>query len=364
VALSHRNLLANLRALAAARQPVTDEAVLSTLPPSHAYELVAGQLAPLAAGARVVYAGVPLPNRVLDAMRRERITRVVLVPALFEALVRDVIDGLASKGVVDPECRVLSAGELAAHVRGLTPEDLVRLRGAIRDRVGDALHAIVIGGAATNPSWAEVMTALGIHLDAGYGLTEAGPVVAMGRSGECPPGSVGRPLQGVRVRISEDGEVLVHSESIMKGYAGDRAGTEACLDDGWLRTGDRGFLDAGGFLFITGRIKEAMVTSAGETIYPDEIEPYFASPFFAELAVVPAPGEHGNDRPTLVVVPADPGADVATLKQAAARLNAAAPVRLRVSNVIVRTEPLPRTAVGKIRRRALADALVTSGVAS
>jgi long-chain acyl-CoA synthetase len=364
VALSHHNLLANLRALATARQPVTDEALLSTLPPSHAYELVAGQLAPLAAGARIVYAGVPLPNRIVDVLRTERITRVAFVPALFEAVAREVVDGLVARGVVDPECLTLSARELAARVRVLTPERLVRMRGAIRDRVGDALHAIVIGGAATNPAWADVLTAIGIHLDVGYGLTEAGPVVAMGRSGECPPGSVGRPLEGVDVRISEDGEVLVHSESIMEGYAGDPAGTDACLDEGWLRTGDRGYLDANGFLFITGRIKEAMVTSAGETIYPDEVEPYFTSPLFAELAVVPAPAEDGNDRPILVIVPVDPAADVAALKKAAAALNAAAPARLRVSGCIVRAEPLPRTAVGKIRRRAIADAIAALGVAS
>jgi long-chain acyl-CoA synthetase len=357
VALSHRNILVNVRALLTSRQAVPDEAVLSTLPPSHAYELVAGQLAPLAAGARVVYAGVPLPNRVLEVMRTERITRAALVPALFDALAREVIDGLVAAGAADPTCRHLSAGELAARVRTLEPGGRARLRDAIRERIGTAFHAVVIGGAASDPAWADILTAVGIHLDVGYGLTEAGPVVAMGRAGECPAGSVGRPLPGVRVRIGQDDEVLVSSESIMQGYAGDRDGTDASLEDGWLRTGDRGRLDADGFLVITGRIKEAMVTSAGETIYPDEVEPYFASPLFVELAVVPAPGDDGNDRPVLVVVPADPTANVAALTKAALSLNAAAPARLRVSGVIVRTDPLPRTAVGKIRRRVIADAI-------
>ena len=364
VALSHRNLLANLRGLFAARQPVPNEAVLSTLPPSHAYELVAGQLAPLAAGARVVYAGVPMPNRVIETIRSQRITRVALVPALFEALAREVIDGLVTSGAADPDCREASVRDLAARVRAMPDDARVRLRGAIRDRIGDALHAIVIGGAATNPAWAEVLTGVGIHLDVGYGLTEAGPVVAMGRAGECPAGSVGRPLAGVLVRIAADGEVLVKGASIMEGYAADREATEACFEDGWLRTGDRGRLDAAGFLFITGRIKEAMVTSAGETIYPDEVEPFFASPLFAELAVVPAPGDDGNDWPTLVVVPTDPLADAMAVRRAAAALNAAAPARLRVSGVIVQTEPLPRTAAGKIRRRAIAQSITRTGVTS
>jgi long-chain acyl-CoA synthetase len=364
VALSHQNLLANLRGLLSARQPVPNEAVLSTLPPSHAYELVAGQLAPLVAGARVVYAGVPMPNRVIETIRTERITRVALVPALFEALAREVIDGLVTAGAADPCCRHASPLELAARVRAMPVDARAHLRRSIRDQIGDAFHAIVIGGAATNPAWAEVLTGVGIHLDVGYGLTEAGPVVAMGRAGECPAGSVGRPLDGVLVRIAEDGEVLVKSASIMEGYAADPAATAACVEDGWLRTGDRGRLDAAGFLFITGRIKEAMVTSAGETIYPDEVEPFFSSPVFAELAVVPAPGDDGNDWPTLVVVPADPQADALSVRRAAAALNAAAPSRLRVSGVIVRAEPLPRTAVGKIRRRAIAESITRSGMTS
>jgi long-chain acyl-CoA synthetase len=364
VALSHQNLLANLRGLFASRQPVPNEAVLSTLPPSHAYELVAGQLAPLAAGARVVYAGVPMPNRVIETIRTQRITRVALVPALFEALAREVIDGLVTLGAADPVCRDGAVRDLAARVRAMPDDARTRLRGSIRDRIGDALHAIVIGGAATNPSWAEVLTGVGIHLDVGYGLTEAGPVVAIGRADQCPAGSVGRPLADVQVRIAENGEVLVKGPSIMEGYAADPAATEACFEDGWLRTGDRGRLDAAGFLFVTGRIKEAMVTSAGETIYPDEVEPFFASPLFAELAVVPAPGDDGNDWPTLVVVPADPQADAMAVRRAAAVLNASAPARLRVSGVIVRTEPLPRTAVGKIRRRAIAESITRAGMTS
>jgi long-chain acyl-CoA synthetase len=364
VALSHRNILANVRALLTSRQPVPDEAVLSTLPPSHAYELVAGQLAPLAAGARIVYAGVPLPNRVIDAMRTQRITRAALVPALFNALAREVIDDLVASGAADPACRHLSVDQLAARVRLLSGDGRARLGDAIRERIGTAFHAVVIGGAASHPAWGEILTAVGIYLDVGYGLTEAGPVVAMGRAGECPAGSVGRPLPDVRVRIGHDDEVLVWSESIMQGYAGDREGTDASLEHGWLRTGDRGRVDADGFLFITGRIKEAMVTSAGETIYPDEVEPYFASPLFAEIAVVPAPGDEGNDRPTLVVVPADPAAPVAALTNVALSLNAEAPPRLRVTDVIVRSDPLPRTALGKIRRRVMADALSVGKAAS
>jgi long-chain acyl-CoA synthetase len=363
VALSHAALRANLRSVMAVREAEPDEALLSTLPPSHAYELVAGQLAPLAAGARIVYAGVPLPNRIVEAIRTQAITRMLLVPALFEALVRDVVDGLITSRVVDVSCRHLPPRDLAARARDLAPTAVAHLRAAVRERIGSSFRNVTLGGAAADPAWADVLSTAGIDLDVGYGLTEAGPVVAMGRASECPPGSVGQPLPGVEVRIGAADEVFVRTEAAMQGYAGDSAATAAAFEGRWLRTGDCGRLDTAGFLFITGRIKEAMVTSAGETIYPDEIEPYYRSPLFAELAVVPAPGADGNDQPTLVVVPAGTAIGEGTISRAVAALRAAAPPRLRVSGFVWRTTPLPRSAVGKIRRRALADELRPFGLA-
>jgi long-chain acyl-CoA synthetase len=364
VALSHGALGANLRSLLTARQADPDEALLSTLPPAHAYELVAGQLAPLAAGARIVYAGVPLPNRIVEAVRTQAITRMVIVPALFEALVRDVIDGLISQNAVEEACRTLAPGELATRLRGLSPAGASRLRTGIRERLGPSLRIVTLGGAASNSAWADVLAIAGIDLDVGYGLTEAGPVVAIGRASQCPAGSVGQPLPGVQVRINADDEVVVRTDAVMQGYSGDPAATAAAFDGPWLRTGDRGRVDEAGFLFITGRIKEAMVTAAGETIYPDEIEPYYASPLFAEYAVVPAKGADGNDQPTLVVVPASPATDEDVIRRAVGALTAAAPPRLRIHGFTCRTLPLPRTAVGKIRRRVLADDLRPDEVTS
>lgn len=371
VALSHAALRANLRALEASRTPEPGETVLSTLPPSHAYELVAGQLAPLAAGARIVYAGALLPNRLIDTIRTQAVTRMMLVPALLDMLVRDVIDRLAGVehgGAGDPECHTLTAAGLADRIGKLSTAGRVRLREAIRAEIGSAFVVATLGGAASDPAWTAVLGAAGIAIDVGYGLTEAGPVVAMGRAGDCPAGSVGRTLPGVEIRIAQDGEILVRSDSIMEGYAGDPDATAAVLTDGWLRTGDRGHLDADGFLFIQGRIKEAMVTSAGETIYPDEIEPAYGSPLFTDVAIVPMPDDRGNDVPTLVVVPASASVSaratqVDVIRAEVGRLRAAAPARLRVQHFVLRSE-LPRSAAGKIRRRALADELRSHEVLS
>jgi acyl-CoA synthetase (AMP-forming)/AMP-acid ligase II len=104
---------------------------------------------------------------------------------------------------------------------------------------------------------------------------------------------------------------------------------------------------------VTGRLKEAIVTDAGETLYPEEVEPYYDSPLFAERCVAGVPGPLGNDLPVLFVVPATPDVEVAELRRAFEELRAAAPARLRVPHLVRLAGPLPRTALGKVRRRSL-----------
>ena len=390
VELTHANIVANLRALMAARQSNEPETMLSMLPPAHLFELVVGQLAPLAIGGGIVYARTLLPNRLVKAIRDHGVTRVLVVPALLEALCRDVLGGLIDRGLVfgpggfapaDPPTRSLAGPPDAplrsrsslAHARSLCQQSsaisiamklgqldsdgLQRIRRGVRDRIGDGLRAIGLGGAAIAPGWPEVLAILGIDLDVGYGLTEAGPLVSLGWASQCPAGSVGRPLPGVTVRISPDGEILVQSPGVMHGYFGDVAASRATLDGGWLRTGDRGHLDAGGFLIITGRIKEAMVTAAGDTLHPEEVEPYYASRLFAEHCVVPLRGPDGNDLPALVVVPREPDIDDDAIEREFDELRAAAPSRYRVTKMVRRAEPLPRTLLGKLKRRELGETL-------
>lgn len=141
----------------------------------------------------------------------------------------------------------------------------------------------------------------------------------------------------------------------MRGYFKDPAASAAVLKDGWLRTGDRGRLDDDGFLFVTGRIKEAMVTASGETIYPDEVESHYAHPLFAELCVAPVSAPDGNDIPVLFVVSESADLLDDRLQDAFSDLRASAPARLRVSRMVRLQNPLPRTLSGKIRRRLVAQ---------
>ncbi|MFM8359829.1 MAG: class I adenylate-forming enzyme family protein, partial [Verrucomicrobiota bacterium] len=305
VELSHANLLANVAALRQVRQAAPGDAFLSLLPPSHLFELTAGLLGPLACGARVVYPGPLLPNRVLAALRTEAITHVLCVPALLESLLQEVLDPLAGPG------------PRPGPIRGASPMDTLRrwlaepsspalttLRAELPRLLGGRLRSVIVGGAALDPAWWAIAVRLGLPLETGYGLTEAGPVVSLGRLAECPAGSVGRPLPGMEVRLGGHDEILVRGPSVMPRYHGDPAATAAALEDGWLHTGDQGRLDAQGFLFIDGRLKEVLVSAKGETVHPAEMEPHYASPLFREHCVAGVRGPDGNDIPTLFAVPA------------------------------------------------------------
>jgi len=362
VELTHANLLANLQAALRLRRAAPGDSFLSMLPPAHLFELMGGLLGPLACGARVVYAPSLLPNRILTALRDERITHALSVPALLQILYEEVVSELVDAGALDPAQRNQSLAETARRLRDEMDElDQERLRTSVRERIGNSFRMLLVGGAALDPAWAEITATVGLHLEVGYGLTEASPIVSAGLASECPPGASGLPLPGVQVRIGDDREILVRGPNVMRGYYRDAESTSAVLKDGWLHTGDHGRLDADGFLFVTGRIKEALVTAAGETLYPEELEPYYASPLFADLCVAGVPGPQGNDVPTLFVVPVTPDVGEPELRRAFDDLQAAAPPRFRVARMVRVAGPLPRTALGKVRRRFLVQQLQARG---
>jgi long-chain acyl-CoA synthetase len=362
VELTHANLLANLWAALQLRRAAPGDSFLSMLPPAHLFELMGGLLGPLACGARVVFAPSLLPNRILAALRDERITHALSVPALLHILYEEVVNELVDGGILDPAQRDQSPAETARRLRDeMNEPDRARIRVSVRERIGNSLRMLLVGGAALDPAWAEITAAVGLQLEVGYGLTEASPIVSAGLASECPAASAGRPLPGVEVRVADDGEILVRGPNVMRGYFRDAESTAAALKDGWLHTGDHGRIDADGFLFVTGRLKEALVTAAGETLYPEEAEAYYASPLFAEQCVAGLPGPHGNDVPTLFVVPAAPGLGQRELRRAVDDLRAAAPPRFRVAGMVSLAGPLPRTALGKVRRRLLAEQVQKQG---
>jgi len=159
--------------------------------------------------------------------------------------------------------------------------------------LGDRLRFVVTGGASLGKETAEFFYAAGVLVLEGYGLTEAAPIVSVNRPGAYVFGSVGRPLDNVRLRLSDDGEILVKGPNVMMGYWGNAEGGGAILDDeGWLHTGDIGFIDRDGFLTITSRKKDLFKDTSGRYIAPSKIENRLRQAPDIQYAVV-----FGDDRP-------------------------------------------------------------------
>jgi long-chain acyl-CoA synthetase len=290
-----------LTSLVAALAPLfplgTGDRVLSVLPLHHTFELTCGLLLPLSRGARVVYLDELSADRLSGTLKAGRITAMVGVPALWEMLERRL------------EARIRERGPLAARLfevlvdlnrtlQKTTGLDAGALMfGPVHEELGGHLRYLVSGGAALPKSTHELFAGLGLHVAEGYGLSEAAPVltVAEGRPG-ARPGNVGRAIPGVEVKIRNPnsqgiGEVVARGPNVMVGYFNDDSATRAVIDDqGWLKTGDLGKLDSKGRLTLVGRLKDVIVSTSGENVYPDDVEAKLARvTYVSELAIAAQP---------------------------------------------------------------------------
>ncbi|MGQ9618932.1 MAG: AMP-dependent synthetase/ligase [Candidatus Aminicenantia bacterium] len=282
VMLSHRNLISNVTAVEKVLHLSEKDTTLSFLPLAHVLERMV-TFAYFYFGCSVAYA--ESVDTVGENLVEIKPTIVVAVPRLFEKIYARVIDNVLSSPPLRQKIFfwALKVGReygekilnkktvpLFLKIKRSIADKLVYSK--IRSRTGGRIRFFVSGGAPLSKEIAEFFFALGIKILEGYGLTETSPVVAVNTEERIKFGSVGPLLPGVEVKIADDGEILVRGPNVMIGYYKNESETKEVIKDGWFHTGDIGKLDDDGFLYITDRKKELLVTSGGKNIAPQPIE--------------------------------------------------------------------------------------------
>jgi long-chain acyl-CoA synthetase len=317
VVLTHGNLLAERAAAFRVVRLDEHDAILGVLPLFHALAQVANLLLPFTAGARVVFLETINSTEMMRAFTERRITTFCVVPQFYYLLHQRIADRVAASPWV---VRVAFRSLLATNFRlrqhlGVNLGHLLFKQA--HDALGGRMRAMVSGGSRFDRRIGRDLYGMGFNILQAYGLTECSGAATVTRPGDPNVEAVGQALDGVEIRILDDpaspldrehpdGEVLIRGPIVMAGYHHRPDANAVALEDGWLHTGDLGYLDADGRLYITGRTKEIIVLASGKNIYPEEVEAHYArSPFIRELCVmgVALPDEPSAERLHAVVVP-------------------------------------------------------------
>jgi long-chain acyl-CoA synthetase len=297
VMLSQGSLVANMYAGAEALDVHQDDVALSFLPLSHAFERMVGYVY-LLRGVTVIFA------ESFDTIGRDvalvKPTVFTGVPRVYEKLHARMMEkgqsGSAPKSAIFRWAAGVAAARGRAILRGKAPSPLVSLQTALADRlvfakiragVGGRLRYLVSGSAPLSVGIAEFFHGVGLNIIEGYGLTETAPILTVNPPAAPRAGTVGKAVPGVELRIAADGEILARGPNLMTGYYNKPAATADAIKDGWFHTGDIGAIDTDGYLAITDRKKDLLVTSGGKKIAPQPIENILKqSPLVAEAVVL------------------------------------------------------------------------------
>jgi long-chain acyl-CoA synthetase len=297
VMLTHSALVSNLIAGARVLDVSEQDVGLSFLPLSHAFERMVSWIY-LLCGVHTVFAeSFETIGRDIGLVRPTVITGV---PRVYEKLKARIMEkgtgGSAARAALFRWAVAAGVRTAQATLRGRTAAAFDRMQGRLADRLvfrrvreglGGRLRYLVSGSAPLGADTAEFFAAIGLPIVEGYGLTETAPILAVNPPGAQRVGTVGRSLPGVELRIASDGEILARGPNVMTGYYKKPEATAEVLKDGWFHTGDVGTIDEAGYLSITDRKKDLLVTSGGKKIAPQPIEATLQrSPLVAEAVVL------------------------------------------------------------------------------
>ncbi|MBV8131531.1 MAG: AMP-binding protein [Alphaproteobacteria bacterium] len=357
--LTHRNIATNVEALQKLNVVGPQDRALLPLPLHHAYPFIVGMLTTLTIGTAIVLPGGTAGPLLVRAMREAEVTTIIGVPRLYDAIWTALETRVSTHGRTARFLwrALLQSASLVQRSTGLRLGRL--LFAPVRRGIAARLRLLVSGGSRLEKETEDRLEALGWTVLSGYGLAETASLFTGNRPDARRPGSVGRPLADGEVRIADPdeegiGEIELHGSSITKGYLDNPEANQAAFTaDGWYRTGDLGFVDRDGFLFVTGREKEVIVLGGGKKVAPEDLEPiYGGAPEIAEMAVL-------EDKGALVALVRPDRAKLhdrgATNLRDGIRVILAEKARdlpswQRLSGFALTDQPLPRTRLGKYQR--------------
>ena len=307
VMLSQKNLVASAMDSANVIDQLNETTILvSVLPMHHTYEVTTTQLTGQYFGATIaINESIKYVTR---NIKKYRPTYLVLVPLYVETMHKKIWEEIRKKGLEKKVRRMMKISNALLK----TGVDMrKKFFDGILQSFGGRLDAIVCGGAKLNPQCIRDFISFGIEVQEGYGITECSPLLAANPINANKIGSVGPAVRSAKVRIDKDnprdetGEIVAKGDNVMLGYyKNEQATADAFTSDGWFRTGDVGYMDEDGYIYITGRKKNVIILSNGKNVFPEELEEHLAScPLFAECAVVGRSKDGGEPVITAVIYP-------------------------------------------------------------
>lgn len=370
VPLNHANIAFQLNTLKRTGSILPDDRILLPLPMHHVYPFVVGMLTPLALGLSIVFPQSITGTEIIRALKEGEATVVMGVPRLYQALCDGIMTRLKSRAPVLKSVllTLISISYVIRRWFGLRAGKI--LLSALHRNIGPKLRTMASGGAALSPELHLKLESLGWQVGIGYGLTETAPLLTFNLPGQARIGSAGRIVEGVEIRLDpvtsaedspssrREGEILARGPNIFTGYRHLPDETQRVFtEDGWFRTGDLGYFDRDGFLYITGRVSTMIVTPSGKNIQPEDVEEaYTENPLIGEIGIL-----EKEERLAAVIVPdlaviRSTHTDAETaIRSAVNEQSKKLPTYKRISDYVITKESLPRTRLGKIQRHLLVE---------
>lgn len=363
VMLCHRNMVSNIYNMSKYVNVSDHYTGLSVLPMHHTYELTCHVFTSIYQGCCVaICEGL---KYIVKNMAEAQATVMLGVPLIFESMHKKVWKKATDSGKAE---KMRKAVQLSKKLGKFNLKATKKLFKAVHQAMGGHMKLLISGAAAIDPHVIGDFNAMGFTMIQGYGMTECSPIIAVNKDRYYKAASAGLPLPGTEVEIvGQDengvGEIICRSESVMLGYYNDPVETDKVLIDGWLHTGDYGYFDRDGFLYISGRKKNVIVTKNGKNIFPEEVEFYLAkSDYIKEVIVWGLEDEKTGD--TIVHAEIYPDFELIgeqkgklteeqlrkLLKKEIDEANENMPLYKRVKRFDIREEEFEKTTTKKIKR--------------